>query len=158
MCELDSSQIVSWYSEFVSAVHNGCPFHLRVVNSAAPSSSTTDDDVSGSSEHDGNSGTAAAAALAASSTSWDADVRFWLQSNGLLKHESCFAGVAWTALPLLTAEDLRSRGVGSNDAARARIVQMFLKIDSSDWFNGKRERKKTLEFFNFLFQFCFRDF
>jgi hypothetical protein len=125
-------------SVFVSAVLNGCPFQLRVVNGSASVAASTDDESLLSQESVESSVSLVSTTVQAAQppVGCDADVKFWLQSNGLLKYENAFAHLKWASLRLLTVEGLRQMGVGSNDGMRQRIVQLFLKIDCSDWFNG----------------------
>jgi hypothetical protein len=114
--------------DFVDAVSGSRPFRLRVDGAAAAvaaaASAAAEAEEGPAPAADGNAGTVAGA------TACDPDVRFWLQLNGLLRYEGQLAGLRWPAVRSLTAEELRTLGVGGSEAARLRLVQLALKVRS----------------------------
>jgi hypothetical protein len=110
-------------SEFIECVHKGRAFQLP-TQSAVESS----DRISESSEEEFEFERKRSAKI-------NQDVRFWLQLNGFLRYEDCFAQTSWNALKTLTNSELAALGVGSNDASRLKLVQALFKIDLTDWSN-----------------------
>ncbi len=127
--------------DFLEAVAEGTPFRLRIVARPPSDEEGSREDrrsVKGPLRHDGSGAITSmggAGGAGPAGETCDADVRFWLQLNGLSRYAGQLGAVKWPALKTMTSEELRGFGVGSSDATRLRVVQLCLKIDYSDWYN-----------------------